>query len=194
MSVQPAMEMKHSDYLVRIAGWIDRFSEITGRCVAWLTLAMVLVTFTVVTLRYLFDTGFIWMQETVLWMHALVFLLAAAYTLEHDEHVRVDIFYRKMTPRGRAVVNLSGSLLLLVPTAAFIFVTSLEFVTSAWRVAESSPEAGGLQGLYLLKTAIPLAAALLLLQAMAWILRSVAVLLNPAHADAPVSAEPTGKI
>lgn len=172
--------MKRSEFLTGLAERIERLSEFTGRWVAWLTLGMVLMTFLVVMLRYFFDTGFIWMQESVLWMHALVFLLAAAYTLAHDEHVRVDIFYRRMSPRGRATVDLIGTLVLLLPTAIFILVTSLGFVAPAWRVSESSPEAGGLPGLYLLKTAIPLMAALLLLQALAWILRSLAILLAPA--------------
>lgn len=172
--------MRRSEYLSRLADRIERVAELTGRAAAWLTFAMVIVTCLVVALRYLFDTGFIWMQESVLWMHALVFLLAAAYTLARDEHVRVDIFYRRMSARGRAVVDLLGTLLLLVPTAVFILVTSLDFVSAAWRVTESSAEAGGLPGLYLLKTAIPVAAALMLLQAAAWVLRSLVTLLGPA--------------
>ena len=175
---------QRSNMLVRLANRLERLSTLTGRAVAWLTLFMVLVTSLVVTLRYVFDIGYIWMQESVLWMHALVFLLAAAYTLARDEHVRVDIFYRRMQPRSRAIVDLAGSLFLLVPTAVFILVTSLDFVSVAWRVSESSPEAGGLPGLYLLKTAIPVAAGLLLLQSLAWVLRSVAVLLDSASAAA----------
>ncbi len=158
--------------LLRLADAIDRLSCFIGRAVAWLALGMVLVTFVIVALRYLFDSGYIWMQESVIWMHALVFLLAAAYTLHADEHVRVDIFYRRMTPRGRAWVNLLGTLLLLMPSMCFVLLTSFDFVAQAWRVHETSSEAGGLPALYLLKTAIPVAAVLLMLQGLALLIRS----------------------
>ena len=78
------------------------FSELTGRLIAWLTVPMVAGTFLIVLLRYAFDLGWIWMQESMVWLHAAVFMLAAAYTLNRDEHVRVDIFYRRMRPRRRA--------------------------------------------------------------------------------------------
>jgi TRAP-type mannitol/chloroaromatic compound transport system permease small subunit len=186
--------MKYAEQLLRVADRIERLSELTGRMVAWLTLAMVLVTVFVVTLRYLFDKGFIWLQESVVWMHALVFLLAAAYTLAHDEHVRVDIFYRRMSPRGRALVDLFGTMFLLVPSAVFILVTSLDFIVPAWRVGESSPEAGGLPGLYMLKTVIPVMAVLLLLQALAWALRSLIRLLDPARVGVRDSRMPKDRI
>ena len=81
---------------------LDRLSTLLGKGAAWLTLFMVLVTFLVVVMRYVFDVGFIWLQESVVWMHAAVFMLGAAYTLQQEEHVRVDIFYREMSPKRRA--------------------------------------------------------------------------------------------
>ena len=89
--------------LSAISSLIDRVSISTGRVTAWLTLAMVLVTFLIVIMRYVFDSGFIWLQESLVWMHAVVFMLGAAYTLQMEEHVRVDIFYRRMSTRGRAI-------------------------------------------------------------------------------------------
>ncbi|NIR25762.1 MAG: TRAP transporter small permease subunit, partial [Gammaproteobacteria bacterium] len=119
---------------------------------------MVLVTFAVVLLRYLFNTGWIAMQESITYMHALVFMLGAAYTLRHDGHVRVDIFYQKFSPRTRAWVDLLGTLLLLLPVTLFIAWVSWEYVSTAWALKEGSRETGGLPGVYLLKTAIPLMA------------------------------------
>ncbi len=171
--------MKSRSALTRLITGIERLTTFTGHLVAWLTLGMVLVTALVVALRYLFDSGYIWMQESVTWMHGFVFMLAAAYTLREDEHVRVDIFYRRMTPRGRAWVNLLGTLLLLLPTTAFVLFTSLDFVAQSWRVTETSVEAGGLPGLYLFKTVIPVAALLLLLQGLALALRSVLAIRDP---------------
>lgn len=172
--------------LARIARFIDQLSEWTGRTIAWLTLGMVLVTFTVVLLRYLFNTGWIAMQESITYMHALVFMLGAAYTLRHDGHVRVDIFYQKFGPKGRAWVDLLGTLLLLMPVTLFIAWISWEYVAASWELKEGSREAGGLPWVYLLKSAIPLMAVLMLLQGVSLALRSVLVLLGhpedaPAH-------------
>lgn len=174
------------DTLARIARLIDQLSEWTGRAIAWLTLGMVLVTFAVVLLRYLFNIGWIAMQESITYMHALVFMLGAAYTLRHDGHVRVDIFYQKFGARGRAWVDLFGTLGLLLPFTVFIAWISWEYVATAWELKEGSREAGGLPWVYLLKSAIPLMAVLMLLQGVSLALRSVLVLLGhpeaaPAH-------------
>ena len=164
----------------RLPAWIaglDWLSDWTGRAVSWLTLGMVLVTFLVVLLRYAFDLGWIAMQESVVYMHGLVFMLGAAYTLRHNGHVRVDIFYRKIGRRGRHLVDLLGALLLLAPTCAVIAWTSWEYVFSAWAVQEGSPEAGGLPGLFLLKSLLLLMPLLLLLQALAGAARNLMLLL-----------------
>jgi len=105
---------------------------------------MVLVTFVVVVMRYVFDAGLIWLQESVVWMHAFVFMVGAAYTLQQEEHVRVDIFYREMTPEGRAWVNLVGVVLFLLPLCAFLAWKSSDFVAASWRLKEASRESGGL--------------------------------------------------
>jgi TRAP-type mannitol/chloroaromatic compound transport system permease small subunit len=123
---------------------LARISEQTGRAIAWLMLPMVAVTFLIVLLRYAFDLGWIWMQEGVTWMHAASFMLAAAYTLSHDEHVRVDIFYRKMDSRGRALVDIAGTLLLLLPMTVFLLIESFDYVLVSWSIHEGSREAGGL--------------------------------------------------
>lgn len=159
-----------------MASRIEQVAEWTGRAVAWLTAAMVAVTFLVVVLRYAFGLGWIAMQETVTWMHGIVFMLGAAYTLEHDEHVRVDIFYRGLGVRRQAWVDLTGTLLLLAPVAGFILYSAWDYVLDSWRIRESSREAGGLPGLYLLKTVIPVTGALLLLQGAAIVARCVRTL------------------
>lgn len=165
-----------TDRWSRAAGALDAFSRRTGHCIAWLTLALGLVGTAVVVLRYAFDTGWIWMQESLTWMHALTFMLGAAYTLEADEHVRVDIFYRGWSPRARAIVDLLGTLLFLLPLCAFLLWASFPYVAGAWRIAERSREAGGLPALYLLKTAIPALAVLLAAQGVAGALRCVVTL------------------
>ena len=159
--------------------FLDNLSENIGRTIAWLTLLMVITQFTVVVLRYLFNIGWIAMQESILYMHALVFMLGAAYTLKHNAHVRVDIFYHKMTHRGKAWVDVLGTLLLLLPVCIFIFSYSWEYVANSWALLESSREAGGLPGLFVLKTSLLAMAGLLGLQGISLLLKNLLVLLNP---------------
>ncbi len=145
---------------------ISKFNDWLGRTLSWLTLFMVLATFVIVILRKFFDLGWIWMQESVTWMHAMVFMLAAAYTLQNEEHVRVDIFYTNFSPKKRAIVNLCGVFFLLLPLCAFIVWSSWDYVSESWRINETSWQAGGIAFLYLLKTIIPLTAILLALQGL----------------------------
>ncbi len=152
---------------------LDAVGEWSGRAVAWLTLPMVLVTCTIVLLRYVFHLGWIGLQESVSYLHACVFLIGAAYTLRHEGHVRVDIFYQRFSERGRAWVDLCGALLLLGPVCVFIAWESWDYVVAAWRVREGSPDAGGLPLVYLLKSLIPALAVLLLLQGAASVLRNL---------------------
>lgn len=161
-----------------IADAIERFIEWTGRAVSWLTLFMVITTFVVVVLRYLFDTGWIAVQESISYMHATVFLIGAAYTLQQQGHVRVDIFYSRFNQQTRAWVDLCGALFMLMPFMFFIGWMSWEYVLDSWDVFEGSREAGGLPGVFLLKSLILVMAALLMLQAGAQVIRSLNIVLN----------------
>ena len=163
-------------WTARAAAAVDALAEATGRAVAWLTLLLAVTGFTVVVLRYAFDSGYIWMQESLSWMHALIFMLGAAYTLRHDEHVRVDVIYRGLSARSRAAVDLAGTVFLLLPLCGHLLYESLPYVQASWRVAERSREAGGLPALYLLKALIPLMAGLLGLQGVSGALKNAAVL------------------
>lgn len=159
--------------LEKIARCLEVIAVYTGRTLPWLMLPMVVLTFGVVVLRYGFDFGLIALQESVVYLHALVLMLCMAYTLYRDEHVRVDIFYARMSGKKRTLVNLFGNLLFLVPMCLVILIGSWGYVAQSWRVLEGSPEAGGLPLVFVLKTLIPLMALLLLLQATANIIRTV---------------------
>jgi len=165
--------------LLSLSGRLDRISTAIGHSVAWLSLALVLVTFLVVMLRYLFDTGSIALQESALYLHATLFMLGAAWTLKIDGHVRVDVLYRHFSARGKAVADLFGTLVFLLPTCGFLLWISLDYVEAAWRVREASPEAGGLPLVYLLKTLIPVTALLLIVQGIGQILLRLSELLQP---------------
>ena len=136
---------------------------------------MVVVTFIVVVLRYVFDIGFIWVQESIIWMHAIVFMLGAAYTLQAEDHVRVDVFYRNMSARQRAWVDLVGVLVFLLPVCVFLAWNSFDFVLQSWRIGESSREPGGLPFPFfpLLKTVVLLMPVTVALQGVSLMLRSL---------------------
>ena len=149
----------------RELGPIGRLVSLIGRAVAWLTLVMVLLTFFIVVLRYGFNLGWIWLQESLSYIHAMVFMLAAAWAWQTDDHVRVDIYYRKRSVRQKAIINLIGTVLFLLPVCAFLMIDSWGYVATSWAGKEGSREAGGLEFVYLQKTLILLMPALLLLQA-----------------------------
>ena len=157
---------------MRVLDALEQITEWTGRTIAWLTLLMVFGMLAIVIARYAFDVGSIAAQESILYLHACVFLIGAASALKHDKHVRVDIFYRNFSPKTKAAVDLAGTLLFLLPMAGFLLIESLPYVQAAWSVREGSREAGGLPYVYLLKTLIPVAAGLLGFQALILVLRS----------------------
>ena len=157
---------------------VDTISIVSGRITSWLTLIMVIVTVIVVVMRYVFDAGAVWLQESVVWMHAVVFMVGAAYTLQQDEHVRVDILYRGMSERRRAWIDLLGTLLFLLPLSAFLGYKSWDFVAVSWQLAESSREPGGMPYPFvpLLKTVLLVMPLLLLLQGVGMLIRALQVL------------------
>ncbi len=148
----------------RAAGRAAAVIALIGRAVSWLTLVMVVLTFSVVVLRYGFNLGWIWLQEIIVYLHATVFMVAVAWVFQQDGHVRVDILYRDKSPRHKAWVNLLGTLLFLVPFSIFLLLISWEYVAASWAAMESSREAGGLPLVYLLKSLIMVLPVLLLIQ------------------------------
>jgi len=156
---------------------LDRFSDTTGKIVAWLTLAMMMITCLVVILRYLFNTGSIALQESVTYLHGIVFLLGIAYTLKQKGHVRVDILYQKLPLTAKLWIDLFGTVFFLFPVCIFITWASFDYVLFSWNLLESSAEPGGLPGVFLLKTLIPLMGVSLLLQGCSELLRNALTLL-----------------
>lgn len=164
------------DALATFVRVVDRTNDLIGRAVSWLTLLMMLNVCVVVVLRYGFSLGWVWMQEAYVWMHGLLFMVAAGYTLLHNGHVRVDVIYRAASPRYKAWVDLFGSLLLLMPMVLMVFKVAWPYVLESWMRLESSREAGGLPGLYLIKSALIVFCVLLALQGLSLAGRSILVL------------------
>lgn len=185
--------------VTRIITVLDRLTDAIGRLFAWASLAVVIITFVTVLMRYGFKINDLTlfglrlprqsMEESVLYLHSLLFMLASAYTLRHDAHVRVDVFYRNFSPRAKALVNLLGSLFLLLPLAGFIVYSSVDYVAFSWKLQEHSQEAEGLAYVYVLKTLIPLMGGMLIFQGLVEALRSTAILLGLEGHQAPEQAQ-----
>ena len=150
---------------------VDALNDWIGRTVSWLTLGCVLTCFAVVVLRYAFDLGFPWMQELYVWQHAAVFMAGAGYTMLHRGHVGVDVLYGKASARGRAWIDIAGTLVFLFPWLTLIAWTAAPFVLSSWSIREASSTAGGMPAVYLLKSLLWVFCLLLFLQGLALIAR-----------------------
>jgi TRAP-type mannitol/chloroaromatic compound transport system permease small subunit len=176
--------------LLLIARAIDRANERIGVTVAWLALFTVLVEFTVVVMRYVFGVGSVKMQESIVYMHATVFMVAAGYTLLHNGHVRCDIFYAEATPRRKAAIDLIGVAIFLLPMCALIAWEAWPYVTAAWAVREGSPEGRlGIPGVFLLKSMILVFAGLLGVQGIALAAHSALRLAGVEACPAPAPDE-----
>ena len=164
--------------LRRIVSIVDEFTERSGRALAWVCLLLAITTGLIVALRYGLGLGSVALQESITYMHSLLFMLGAAFTLRRDGHVRVDIFYRRFSPRQQAWVNAVGAILFLLPFCFFLLAISADFVQEAWRIREGSPDPGGIHAVFLLKSLIPLMALSLLLQGLAELARNTLTLID----------------
>ena len=175
--------------LSKISSLIDLINRKLGEWVSYFTFLMAAITFVIVVLRYGFNLGWIAMQESVTYLHAAVFLVGCAYTLQHDGHVRVDVFYRRFSQKRKSITNLLGSLFLLLPVMVFITVVSWHYVIESWETLEGSMESGGLPFLYILKSFILLFSFTMLMQGMSEVIKQVLILLD---VDATVSLNKDG--
>lgn len=156
----------------RLARSIDRLNTAIGRAAAWLLLAVIVLQFVLVIARYIFGFGSIWLTETVIYAHAAAFMLAAAWTLGAGGHVRVDIFYADASPRTRAIIDLAGALLLVLPFALMLTWLAVPYAARSWAIFERSQESSGLPLLFALKTVIPVFAVMMALQGTAQAIRA----------------------
>jgi TRAP-type mannitol/chloroaromatic compound transport system permease small subunit len=154
------------EHLRRLAGGIDGLVDASGRIVAWVMLALVLLMSGNVLLRYLFSIGSVASQELEWHLMSPIVLLGMAYALLHDGHLRVDLLYVKLPERARLTVNLVASLIGVVFSALVIYL-GWKYVLQSYAIDEGSPDPGGLPHRFILKAFIPLGFALLLLYSIA---------------------------
>ena len=162
---------------------IDSLNESLGRWISWLALAMVLVMGLIVVLRYAFQVGSIALQESIIYLNALIFTFGAAYTLKQQGHVRVDVFYNRLSSRARGLIDLLGTGIFLTLTAGFIIWASWDYVAVSWRIREGSAESSGLPYVYLLKASLLVLPLLLIIQGIAEAIKSLQQILSAAVTD-----------
>lgn len=163
-------------FWLKVENKINSFNEAIGRLVSWLTLILVLIVGVDVVSRYFFNTTKNWVLELEWYLFSILFLLGAGYALRHDRHVRVDLFYARFSERDKALVNVLGTALFLLPWCLFVIVASSQYAYESFVIRETSPNPGGLPSLYLIKSMIPLGAFFLLLQGIALIAHSMLIL------------------
>ena len=159
-----------------VSGPIDRINGAVGRSVAWCALALVAVQFVAVVQRYVFGIGWIWVEESIVYIHATLFMAGAAYTLLHEGHVRVDIFYAEASALQRAWVDLVGTVVFLWPVSGLIIVKAWPYVLASWAIFERSPETSGIPAVFLLKSLLLVFAGLIALQGLSMAAVALAVI------------------
>ena len=176
--------------LIAVCRAIERVNGTIGKAAAWLVLFLVLVQFALVLMRYVFGTGSLFMQESLIYAHAILFMMAAAWTLAEDRHVRVDIFYATATPRRKAAIDLFGVVFFLLPMCVLLWSVGYPYVARSWAVLEGSRETSGIPAIFLLKTFILLFVLTLALQGLATGLRAAIGVFAPASLEPRTSADP----
>ena len=155
----------------RLADSLDAISRGTANIVRWLALLMVLVQFAIVVGRYVFGVNSIAVQESVLYIHATLFMLGAAYTLLVDKHVRVDVFYAKAKETTRRRIDIFGHVVLLIPSMLALLYWSWPSVRNSWKILEGPISVGGIEAVFLLKSLIPAFCVLLIIQSLSLLIR-----------------------
>ncbi|MBU1449156.1 TRAP transporter small permease subunit, partial [Patescibacteria group bacterium] len=151
----------------------DKLNNKLGAAVSWLTGILVLIVSIDVFLRYFLESSFAALQELEWHLFSIIFLLGAAYTLQTDNHVRVDLFYSKFSLKNKAIINLIGSIVFFIPFCLLVIYSSKNFVLQSFKIGETSPDPGGLPALYILKSILPLSFIFLLLQALVLFFKSL---------------------
>ncbi|MEO4000502.1 TRAP transporter small permease subunit [Mesorhizobium sp. CAU 1732] len=167
--------------LVFIIRAISGLNSIIGKTFSWLSLAIVLVCFTVVVQRYFFSTTQLWMQDLYVWLNGAMFTAVAGFALLRNDHVRVDIFYRPASIERKALIDFIGVVFFLLPFCWIVYAYGWNYVARSWRIYEGSPNPGGLRGYFILKSFIMVFTAVVALQGIAMALRSILVLTRSEH-------------
>ena len=157
---------------------VDQIIDMVSMFLIYILLLMIGLIILTIFLRYFFSVGSIAIQELIMYFHASIFMLGISYTYKENSHVKIDIFYNKLSKKNKIILSLIGDVLLIIPVAIFIILISFDMVSSSWNILEGSSEAGGLNLVFILKSLIPLSGFLILLQALSVLFKNLKVLKN----------------
>ena len=156
----------------------EQIMNIISKLLVYILLSMIVLVILTIFLRYFFSIGSISIQELIMYFHASIFMLGISYTYKENSHVKIDIFYNKLSEKNKTILSLIGVILLIIPFAIFIIFISFDMVSSSWSIFEGSSEAGGLGLVFILKSLIPLSGFLILLQALSELFKNLQILKN----------------
>ncbi len=155
----------------RLAGGIDTVTDCVGRAISWLALGLALVMGANVLLRYGFSLGWIWVQELEWHLLVPICLIGMSYALRHGEHVRVDVLFQSFRPRTKHAIDVVAAVLGML-LALIVIWLSIHYVLQSWNANEASPNPGGIDHRYILKSLIPIGFALFFLQSLSEAIKS----------------------
>lgn len=157
--------------MIKIINFIDKTNELLGKCASWLAIVMMISQVFSVISRYVFSYGIISVQEAVIYCHSILFLFGAAYILQTNEHVRVDVIYEQLSRSKKKIVNCICLVLFVIPVTGFLLWVSFPYMVNAWATLEGSRQAGGIPAVFILKTGIFVFALSIFLQAISILIR-----------------------
>lgn len=166
------------NYLKHFSKITDKINTKIGKIFSWFTLLLIILVCIDVLLRYIFNYSIVAMQELEWHIFAIIFLMGASFTLLENGHVRVDVFYIKFSEKTKAVINIIGTIFLLIPFCVIIIWTSFEFVSISFSINETSPDGGGLPARFIIKSFIPISFFFLLLQGLSLLINSIIFLIE----------------
>ena len=154
---------------------IDKLTDNIANGLLYILIALILLVFSTVFFRYVFNMSYIIAQEIIMYLHALIFMFGISYALKENSHVKIDVLYNTLNKRTQRVISIAGLVSFILPTALFIIYISIDMVTQSWVILEGSSEAGGLNLVFILKSLIPISGVLIFLQGISELIKHIRV-------------------
>lgn len=154
---------------------IDKLTDNIAKGLLYILIVLIVLVFSTVFFRYVFNMSYIIIQEIIMYLHALIFMFGISYALKENSHVKIDILYNSLNKRTQRVISIAGLVSFILPTALFIIYISIDMVTQSWMILEGSSEAGGLDLVFILKSLIPISGILIFLQGISELIKHIRV-------------------
>ena len=154
---------------------IDKLTDNIANGLLYILIVLIVLVFSTVFFRYVFNMSYIIIQEIIMYLHALIFMFGISYALKENSHVKIDVLYNTLNKRTQRVISIAGLVSFILPTALFIIYISINMVIQSWVILEGSSEAGGLNLVFILKSLIPISGVLIFLQGISELIKHIRV-------------------